>query len=77
MTKPRLLLTLVATAALVALATPTVAHHAFSAEFDADRPVHLEGPVVKMEWINPTPGCTSRSRTMTAPRPSGWSKAAP
>ncbi len=42
------------TAAAVALAgVPAVAHHAFSAEFDADRPIHLEGVVVKMEWINP------------------------
>ena len=42
------------TAAAVALAgIPAVAHHAFSAEFDADRPIHLEGVVVKMEWINP------------------------
>jgi len=41
-------------AAAVALAgVPAVAHHAFSAEFDADRPIHLEGVVVKMEWINP------------------------
>lgn len=31
----------------------TLAHHAFSAEFDADRPVHLEGTVIKVEWINP------------------------
>jgi hypothetical protein len=28
-------------------------HHAFSAEFDAEKPVHLEGKVTKMEWINP------------------------
>ena len=41
-------------AVAVALAgVPAVAHHAFSAEFDADRPIHLEGVVVKMEWINP------------------------
>ena len=30
-----------------------VLHHAFSAEFDAERPIHLEGKVTKMEWINP------------------------
>lgn len=29
------------------------AHHAFSAEFDANSPVLLEGKVVKIEWINP------------------------
>ncbi|HJU41166.1 MAG TPA: DUF6152 family protein, partial [Vicinamibacterales bacterium] len=46
----RLLLTLIA---VVALAVPLPAHHAFSAEFDANAPVNLRGPVVKVEWINP------------------------
>jgi hypothetical protein len=45
----------VAVGALVAMlaAVPVVAHHAFSAEFDAKRPVKLRGVVTKMEWINP------------------------
>lgn len=34
-------------------ATSVWAHHAFSAEFDAKRPVQLKGTVAKMEWINP------------------------
>lgn len=42
-------------AGLLALAgaTSVWAHHAFSAEFDAKRPVQLKGTVAKMEWINP------------------------
>jgi hypothetical protein len=32
---------------------PLLAHHAFSAEFDAKAPVTLKGPIVKIEWINP------------------------
>ena len=40
--------------ALLMLAeAPVVAHHAFSAEFDADRPVKFRGTVTKMEWVNP------------------------
>jgi len=38
---------------LMVAAAPARAHHAFAAEFDADRPIHLEGKVTKMEWINP------------------------
>jgi hypothetical protein len=45
--------TAVAGAALLTAATPLVAHHAFSAEFDANAPVTLRGPVTKVEWINP------------------------
>jgi hypothetical protein len=41
-------------AAVVAAATvPVVAHHAFGAEFDANRPVLLKGKVTKVEWVNP------------------------
>ncbi len=29
------------------------AHHAFSAEFDANQPITLRGTVAKVEWINP------------------------
>ena len=30
-----------------------LAHHSFSAEFDKDAPVTLEGKVTRVEWINP------------------------
>jgi hypothetical protein len=30
-----------------------LAHHAFAAEVDANKPVNLRGPVTRVEWINP------------------------
>src|SRR5579884_1894934 len=36
-----------------AAAAPLWAHHAFEAEFDQKKPVHLKGKVTTMEWINP------------------------
>ena len=32
---------------------PVWSHHAFEAEFDKGKPVHLTGKVTEMEWINP------------------------
>ena len=34
-------------------AAPLLAHHAFAAEFDAKKPVKLEGTITKMQWSNP------------------------
>jgi hypothetical protein len=40
-------------AAVVASGGYVMAHHAFAAEFDANKPIELRGPVTKMEWSNP------------------------
>jgi hypothetical protein len=51
MNKPMTILALACL--LLAALSPLSAHHAFAAEFDASKPITLEGRVVKMEWTNP------------------------
>ena len=45
----------VATTALFigAVTESAFAHHAFSAEFDIDKPVELKGTLTKVKWTNP------------------------
>ena len=40
-------------AGLLATAGAVYAHHAFSAEFDANLPIQVQGKVTRVDWINP------------------------
>jgi hypothetical protein len=43
----------VAVGGLLVAQGPALAHHAFAAEFDANKVVTLKGTVSRMEWVNP------------------------
>ena len=49
----RLVNTLAIAGSLMLLITQTNGHHAFSSEFDIDRPIRLRGTITRMEWVNP------------------------
>lgn len=40
-------------AILLASASAALAHHAFAAEFDGNKPVTIEGTLTKVQWSNP------------------------
>jgi len=39
--------------AMASLAVPVFAHHSWTAEYDAKKPVTVKGVVSKVEWTNP------------------------
>ena len=44
---------LLGAAVMLASGSAAFAHHSFAAEFDRDKPIKLQGEVVKFEWVNP------------------------
>ena len=53
-----------------------LAHHAFAAEFDANRPVNLRGKVTRVEWINPHAWIHIDNKNDDGTIKAGWWKAA-
>ena len=47
------LITIIVGLTALALSSAATAHHSFSAEFDAAKPLQITGTVTKIEWTNP------------------------
>jgi hypothetical protein len=52
-TRTKLLMAAAAAAGLLLAGTSARAHHAFAAEFDVNKPLKLEGKLVKWDMVNP------------------------
>src|ERR1700733_15474400 len=52
-TKRKAFNALAVTSALLLSSGAALAHHSFSAEFDANKSVTIEGVITKVDWINP------------------------
>ena len=44
-------------AGLLAIVQPVSAHHSFAAEYDATKPLVLDGTLTRIEWTNPHAHC--------------------
>ena len=42
---------------VILAAAPTRAHHSFAAEYDASKPLVLDGTLTRIEWTNPHAHC--------------------
>jgi hypothetical protein len=51
--KSRTSILLVMGICLLVTSAPTLAHHAFSAEFDSSQPLTIQGNVTRIAWTNP------------------------
>ena len=49
----RLIANLAVVGSVVLLQSPVQSHHAFSSEFDMEKPFTISGVITRMEWVNP------------------------
>jgi hypothetical protein len=43
----------IAVLGLATAAAPVYAHHAFAAEYDANKPISIRGKLTQVDWVNP------------------------